>query len=153
MWLANILTICWYVVRSASVFWAKTNRDRRGATSFTEIAPKSPLLCVNRSPSVRYDFRAGTTKLSRPKGILSHISFVFFRGKKRYFSLKNMKYKYYISLYLLNPPAHLRLICIRRMKSCSSSTRKKPKKKRLPSFLHMFSKVQHLKGLITFGDN
>ena len=152
MWLANILTICWYVVRSASVFWAKTNRDRRGATSFTEIAPKSPLLCVNRSPSVRYDFRAGTTKLSRPKGILSHISFVFFRGKKRYFSLKNMKYKYHISCQFVDT-THLRLICIRRMKSCSSSTRKKPKKKRLPSFLHMFSKVQHLKGLITFGDN
>ena len=27
------------------------------------------------------------------------------------------------------------------------------KKKRLLSFLHMFSKVQHLKGLMTFGDN
>ena len=27
--------------------------------SVTEIAPKSPLLRVNRSPSVRYDFRAG----------------------------------------------------------------------------------------------
>ena len=32
-------------------------------------------------------------KRNRPKGILSHISFVFFRGKKRYFSLKNVKYK------------------------------------------------------------
>ena len=31
--------------------------------------------------------------------------------------------------------------------------KKKPKKKRLLSFLHMFSKVQHLKGLMTFGDN
>ena len=36
------------------------------------------------------------------------------------------------------------------MKSCSSSTRKKPKKKRLTSFLHMFSTVQHLLGLMTF---
>ena len=27
--------------------------------SVTEIAPKSPFLSVNRSPSVRYDFRAG----------------------------------------------------------------------------------------------
>ena len=27
--------------------------------SATEIASKSPLLCVNRSPSVRYDFRVG----------------------------------------------------------------------------------------------
>ena len=27
------------------------------------------------------------------------------------------------------------------------------KKKRLPSFLHMFSKFQHLEGLMTFGDN
>ena len=31
--------------------------------------------------------------------------------------------------------------------------KKKPKKKRLPSFLRMFSKVQHLKGLMTFGEN
>ena len=31
--------------------------------------------------------------------------------------------------------------------------KKKPKKKRLLSFLHMFSKVQHLKGLMKFGDN
>ena len=30
---------------------------------------------------------------------------------------------------------------------------KKPKKKRLLSFLHMFSKVQHLKGLMTVSDN
>ena len=29
---------------------------------------------------------------------------------------------------------------------------KKNKKKRLPSFLLMLSKVQHLKGLMTFGD-
>ena len=48
---------------------------------------------------------------------------------------------------------HLMLICIRRMKSRSSSTRKKERKKRLPSFLHMFSKFQHLEGLMTFGDN
>ena len=48
---------------------------------------------------------------------------------------------------------HLRLICIRRMKSRSSSTRKKERKKRLPSFLHMFSKFQHLEGLMKFGDN
>ena len=31
--------------------------------------------------------------------------------------------------------------------------KKKPKKKRLPSFLHMFSKVQHLKGLMTVSDS
>ena len=31
--------------------------------------------------------------------------------------------------------------------------KKNNKKKRLLSFLHMFSKVQHLKGLMTFGDN
>ena len=48
---------------------------------------------------------------------------------------------------------HLMLICIRRMKSRSSSTRKKERKKRLPSFLHMFSKFQHLEGLMKFGDN
>ena len=35
-------------------------------------------------------------KRNRPKGILSRISFVSFRGKKRYFSLKNVKYKGYI---------------------------------------------------------
>ena len=29
----------------------------------------------------------------------------------------------------------------------------KGKKKGLPSFLHMFSKFQHLEGLMTFGDN
>ena len=28
-------------------------------TAVIEIAQKSALLCVNRSPSVRYDFRAG----------------------------------------------------------------------------------------------
>ena len=31
--------------------------------------------------------------------------------------------------------------------------KKKTKKKRLLSFLHMFSKVQHLKGLMTVSDN
>ena len=31
--------------------------------------------------------------------------------------------------------------------------KKKPKKKRLLSFLHMFSKVQHLKGLMTVSDS
>ena len=31
--------------------------------------------------------------------------------------------------------------------------KKNNKKKGLLSFLHMFSKVQHLKGLMTFGDN
>ena len=75
--------------------------------------------------------------------------FVFFLEKKKYFSLKNAKYKYYISCQFVET-THLRLICIRRMKSCSSSTRKKPKKKRLTSFLHKFSKFQHLQGLMTF---
>ena len=41
----------------------------------------------------------------------------------------------------------------RRIKSLSSSTRKRPKEKRLLSFLQMFSNVQHLKGLMTFSDN
>ena len=68
------------------------------------------------------------------------------------FPLRNVKCKDYVSRQVVET-THLRLICIRRMKSCSSSTRKKPKKKRLPSFLHMFSKVQQLKGLTTFGDN
>ena len=31
--------------------------------------------------------------------------------------------------------------------------KKKNNKKRLPSFLHMFWKVQHLKGLMTVSDN
>ena len=31
--------------------------------------------------------------------------------------------------------------------------KKKNKKKGLPSFLHMFSKVQHLKGLMTVSDD
>ena len=38
-------------------------RDWRGAaSSVTEIAPKSSLLCVNRRPT-RYDFRAGAKAL------------------------------------------------------------------------------------------
>ena len=40
-----------------------------------------------------------------------------------------------------------------RKKSCLSSTRKRPKEKRLLSFLHMFANVQHLKGLMTYSDN
>ena len=68
------------------------------------------------------------------------------------FPLRNVKCKDYVSCHVVET-THLRLICIRRMKSRSSSTRKKPKKKRLPSFLHMFSKVQHLKGLMTVSDN
>ena len=70
-----------------------------------------------------------------------------------------MKYKVYISCPFVEI-THLRLICIRRKKSRSDRRKeKKNKEKQLPSFLHMFSKVQLLKGLITlkglmtFGDN
>ena len=68
------------------------------------------------------------------------------------FPLRNVKCKDYVSRQVVET-THLRLICIRRMKSRSSSTRKKTKKKRLLSFLHMFSKVQHLTGLMTVTDN
>ena len=70
----------------------------------------------------------------------------------RWFSLKNVKYKDYISCQFVEM-THLRLICIQRKKSRSDRRQEKNKEKRLPSFLHMFSKVQHLKGLMTFGDN
>ena len=63
-----------------------------------------------------------------------------------------MKYKYHISCQVVET-THLRLICIRRMKITFIVDKKKPKKKRLLSFLHMFSKVQHLKGLMTVSDN
>ena len=39
-------------------------RDNAGQLrSVTEIAPKSPLLCVNISPSVRYGFRSGANSV------------------------------------------------------------------------------------------
>ena len=85
------------------------------------------------------------------KGILSDGS-CFSVERRVIFLLRNVKCKDYVSCQVVET-THLRLICIRRMKSCSSSTRKKNKKKRLPSFLHMFSKVQHLKGLMTVSDN
>ena len=68
------------------------------------------------------------------------------------FLLINVKCKDYVSCQVVET-TYLRLICIRRTKSRSSSTRKRTKKKRLLSFLHMFSKVQHLKGLMTISDN
>ena len=85
------------------------------------------------------------------KGILSDGS-CFSVERRVIFLLRNVKCKDYVSCQVVET-THLRLICIRKVKSRSSSTRKKPKKKRLLSFLHMFSKVQHLKGLMTFGDN
>ena len=85
------------------------------------------------------------------KGILS--DGLCFPGERRViFPLRNVKCKDYVSCQVVET-THLRLICIRKVKSRSSSTRKKPKKKRLLSFLHMFSKVQHLKGLMTVSDN
>ena len=85
------------------------------------------------------------------KGILSDGS--CFSVERRVISLlRSMKCMDYVSCQVVET-THLKLICIRRMKSRSSSTRKRPKEKRLLSFLHMFSKVQHLKGLMTFGDN
>ena len=75
-----------------------------------------------------------------------------FCGKESYVSPRNVKCKDYVSCQVVER-THLKLICIRRMKSRSSSTRKKNKKKRLLSFLHMFSKVQQLKSLMTVSDN
>ena len=85
------------------------------------------------------------------KGILSH-GLCFSVERRVIFPLRNVKCKDYISCQFVET-THLRLICIRRMKSRSSSTRKRPKEKRLLSFLQMFSNVQHLKGLMIFSDN
>ena len=85
------------------------------------------------------------------KGILSD-GLCFSMERRVIFLLRNVKCKDYVSCQVVEK-THLRLICVRRMKSRSSSTRKKTKKKRLLSFLHMFSKVQHLKGLMTVSDN
>ena len=63
-------------------------------------------------------------KRNRPKGIQSPILFVFFSRKKRYFSLKNVKYKDYISSQFVET-THLRLICIWRMKSRSDRRQEK----------------------------
>ena len=68
------------------------------------------------------------------------------------FPLRNVKCKDYVSRQVVET-THLRLICIQRMKITFIVDKKKPKKKRLLSFLHMFSKVQHLKGLMTVSDN
>ena len=68
------------------------------------------------------------------------------------FLLRKMICKDYVSCQVVET-THLKLICIRRMKSRSSLTRKRPKEMRLLSFLHMFSNVQHLKGLMIFSDN
>ena len=92
-----------------------------------------------------------TNKKTDLKGILSDGS-CFSVERRVIFPLRNLKCKDYVSCQVVET-MHLRLICIRKVKSRSSSTRKKPKKKRLLSFLHMFSKVQHLKGLMTVSDN
>ena len=85
------------------------------------------------------------------KGILSH-GLCFSVERRVIFPLRNVKCKDYISCQFVET-THLKLICIRRMKSRSSSTRKRPKEKRLLIFFQMFSNVQHLKGLMTFIDN
>ena len=77
---------------------------------------------------------------------------VFPRKGELFFPKKCEMQGLYISCQFVET-AHRRLICIRRIKSRSSSTRKKKQKKRLPTFLHMFSKFQHLEDLMTFGDN
>ena len=68
------------------------------------------------------------------------------------FPLRNVKCKDYVSRQVVET-THLRRICIRRMKITFIVDKKKPKKKRLLRFLHMFSKVQYLKGLMTVSDN
>ena len=85
------------------------------------------------------------------KGILSYGS-CFSVDRRVIFPPRNVKCKDYFSCQVVET-THLRLICIGKVKSRSSSTGKKPKKKLLLSFLHMFSKVQHLKGLMTVSDN
>ena len=57
--------IVWTPIRYASLHF----RDWRGAAqprSVTEIAPKSPFLCVKRSP-IQYEFRAGAKAIQQCK--------------------------------------------------------------------------------------
>ena len=96
-------------------------------------------------------------KRNRPKEILSHTVYgsCFCVERRDIFLLK----KYEIQVpYFLSSSVNL----LKRRTKANLHTenavmfivdKKKPKKKRLLSFLHMFSKVQHLKGLMKFGDN
>ena len=92
------------------------------------------------------------------KGILSD-GLCFSVERRVIFPLRNVKCKDYIQLYIscqFVETTHLKLICIQRMKSCSLHVhcrQEKNKKKRLPSFLQMFSKVQHFKGRMTVSDD
>ena len=95
---------------------------------------------------IYYSAASSSFKKTDLKGILSD-GLCFSMERRVIFPHRNVKCKDYVSCQVVQT-THLRLICIWIIKSRSSSTRKN-----LPSFLHMFSKVQHLKGLMTVSDN
>ena len=87
-------------------------------------------------------------KKTELKGILSDGS--CFSVKRRViFLLRNMKCEDYVSCWKDASKANLHT----ENEVTFIVDKKKTKKKRLLSFLHMFSKVQHLKGLMTVSDN
>ena len=82
------------------------------------------------------------------KGILSD-GLCFSMEKRVIFLLRNMKCKDYVSCWNDASKANLHT----ENEVMFIVDKKKTKKKRLLSFLHMFSKVQYLKGLMTVSDN
>ena len=66
-----------------------------------------------------------------------------------------MKYKYYmyISCQFVETDASKANLHTENEVTYIVDKKKKKQKKRLPSFLHMFSKVKHLTGLMTVTDN
>ena len=69
-----------------------------------------------------------------------------------------MKYKYYTSCQFVETDAskanlHTENEVTYIVDKKKKKKKKKKQKKRLPSFLHMFSKVKHLTGLMTVTDN
>ena len=66
-----------------------------------------------------------------------------------------MKYKYYmyISCQFVETDASKANLHTENEVTYIVDKKKKKRKKRLPSFLHLFSKVKHLTGLMTVTDN
>ena len=100
---------------------------------------------------IYYSAASSSFKKTDLKGILSD-GLCFSVERRVIFPHRNVKCKDYVSCQVVQT-THLRLICIWIIKSRSSSTRKKTQEKATSKFLHMFSKVQHLKGLMTVSDN
>ena len=78
---------------------------------------------------------------------------MFFREKKKYFSLKNTKYKYYISCQFVETDASKANLHTENEVKFIVDKKKNAEKAISKFSLLDFEISTHLKGLMTFGDN